>query len=377
MKKIAILFVVLAFLVGCSDKDDDTSEIVQEDESSQQQTTIVPSHRLTDESYRIILPFETSEARGVITNQMGNRVDIDELEQGLMRHSREHYDPSEMYYQEGQYLTKDHVFQLIDELNPQIDEEELEKSDKDTKIKTYEDNPRYLTHILEQNYLQRNEDNTVEIAGISLGIALKSVYRFQTEIGGPYYYKEIPEKEMLEQGEKIAQQVVNELKALENFPDVPIMIALFREAEQNSPVPGNFVSKTFVPAGSSSIGKWERINERNILFPSSVASSEYTDDNEIINSFGNEIALFFPNYVGYIGRGFYINDELQKLTIEVPLEFYGKAEVIGFTQYAYSLVQDTFSKNYALEIKVTSSEGMESIIIRDAGEDETKVHIFD
>lgn len=226
--------------------------------------------------------------------------------------------------------------------------------------------------------MKRNEkENTVELAGVSIGIALKSVYRFQTEVGGPYQYEKIPMEDMIEKGQEVAQAVVDELKSMENFPDVPIMIALFREAETNSPVPGNFVSKTVVPVGKNKIDNWDKINEKNVLFPSDEAKKDYTDDNEIINSFGNEIAQFFPNYVGYIGKGFYINDDLQKLTIEIPLEFYSKGEIIGFTQYAYGLVQDMFPKNYDLEVQITSSAGAESLIYRDAGKEKPEVHIYD
>ncbi|MFD1168698.1 CamS family sex pheromone protein [Oceanobacillus caeni] len=378
MKRIStILIIALLLLASCSPKNNDQEEVVQENENKEQQTSIVPSYQLTDETYRIILPFQTSEARGVITNQMGNRVDIDELEEGLMRQSKEIFDPSELFYQEGQYFSNELLFSLIDELNPKVNEEKIKGLDKEEKAEVYKKNPRYLTHILEQNYMKRNEkENTVELAGVSIGIALKSVYRFQTEVGGPYQYKKIPMKDMIEKGQEVAQKVVDELKGMENFPDVPIMIALFREAEIDSPVPGNFVSKTVVPAGQNKIDKWDKINEKNVLFPSEEAKKDYTDDNEIINSFGNEISQFFPNYVGYIGKGFYINDDLQKLTIEIPLEFYGKGEIIGFTQYAYGLIQDMFPKNYDLEVQVTSSAGAESLIYREAGKEKPEFHIY-
>src|SRR5688500_20340922 len=42
------------------------------------------------------------------------------------------------------------------------------------------------------------------LGGVSLGIALKSVYRFQTEEGGPYYEEPVSESEATEKGEEIA-----------------------------------------------------------------------------------------------------------------------------------------------------------------------------
>ena len=131
-----------------------------------------------------------------------------------------------------------------------------------------------------------------------------------------------------------------------------------------------------MPAGDFSIKDWESINEEYVLFPSDEGKEKYLEDHEIITSFGSEIASFFPNYVGVVGEGFYIDEELQTLTIEIPIEFNGSAEIVGFTQYVYGLIQDMFPNYYDLEVRVTSSEKIESLLTRDAGEDEVNVHIL-
>src|SRR5699024_11614620 len=78
---------------------------------------------------------------------------------------------------------------------------------------------------------------------------MKSVYRYQTETGGPYYYKKISKKEMQAQGEQIAQKIVNRMRDVKELKNVPIFVMLYREEEQSSPVPGNFVSKAYVDKG--------------------------------------------------------------------------------------------------------------------------------
>src|SRR5699024_745937 len=108
---------------------------------------------------------------------------------------------------------------------------------------------------------------------------------------------------------------------------------------------------------------------------SDVCSSDL-DDYQMVDNFGNEIAKYFPNYVGVIGEGLYLDDELRQLTLEIPIEFFVKGEIIGFTQYAYGLVQEIFEDYYDLEVKITSSNGVESFIYRNAGEKEPTVHIF-
>lgn len=375
MKKISIvLLCTLLLLTSClPNRNDD--EVLQNDET-ETKTSIVPSHRLSEEEYRIVLPYETSKARGVIVNQVANRVDIYEMEEGLRRHSKEVFNPDELYFQEGQYLTEDMVFDMITEMNPKIDRDKTEDMDLEEAADVFRDNPRYLSHILEQNYLKPGEDNVVELAGVSIGIALKSVYRFQPQIGSPYFEEEIPFQEMMEQGKEIAQKVLEQLRSIEGLTNVPVFIALYREESQASPVPGNYVAKTLVPAGDFSIKDWESINEEYVLFPSDEGKEKYLEDHEIITSFGSEIASFFPNYVGVVGEGFYIDEELQTLTIEIPIEFNGSAEIVGFTQYVYGLIQDMFPNYYDLEVRVTSSEKIESLLTRDAGEDEVNVHIL-
>ncbi|TQS71912.1 CamS family sex pheromone protein [Ornithinibacillus gellani] len=368
MKKIGILLLgTLLLLTSCAPSSKD-EEVVKQDEQAEQDKSIVPSYKLAKDNYRMILPYRPSKARGAITNQIANRLDIDEVEEGLRRLSSAHFDPEKYYFEEGQYLSQDTIFEIIDELNPKI------KKDQDEKV--YRKNPRYLSHVLEQNFLRKKENNSVELVGVSIALAMKSVYRFQTETGGPYYYEKISKKEMLAEGEKMAAEILKRIRKVEGLENVPIMIALYREEEQGSPVPGNFVAETMVEKGSSKIGKWDSINEEYVLFPSDHAKDKYFEDAQLVNSFGDEIAEYFPNYVGVIGEGFYYNKELKKLTLEIPIEFYGKGEIIGFTQYAFGLVKEMFPDYYDLEINIVSSDKMESFIFREAGQKEPTVHIF-
>lgn len=370
-KRIGLLLGVLLFLASCApsfDKGED--ELAPNEDEPTGQPSIVPTYKLSDEDYRVILPYRTSKARGAITNQLGDqRLDIDELEQGLIRHSKDFFDPNELYFEEGQYLDQTTIFSWIDELYPKVES----GSDPDV----YRENPRYLSHILEQNYIQRKDDNSVELVGVSIGLALKSEYRFQTEVGGAYYYEPITEKEMLEEGQKVAQTVLERMRNIEGLEKVPIMFAIYREEKRGSAVPGNYVARTYVNESDMSIDDWESVEEDYILFPSKEAEEKYFDDAQIVNTFGVEIADFFPNYVGYIGEGFYVNEELQKLTLEVPIEFNGKAEILGFAQYTYGLVKDKFPNDYDIEIKISSSQQLEGYIYRKAGDEDPIVHLFD
>lgn len=367
-KRTIILFSALLLLASCTSNVKEEEKIQSDDEEVEQQFSIIPSHKLSDEQYKIILPYRPSKARGAITNQIFNRLDIDAVEQGLRRHSTELYDPEKYLFEEGQYLSTDFIYTLIDQLNPEIKDR--------SKKEEHEKNPRYLSHIVEQNYLTRNDDKTVSLSGISIGVALKSVYRFQTEIGGPYYYENISEAKMLQEGKEIAGKIVTHIREIDELKDVPILLALFREEQQSSPVSGHFVAKTIIEKGQTSVGKWTDINEEHVLFPSSEARENHYEDYEKVKKFGDEIAHYFPNYVGVVGDGFYINNELNILSLEVPISFYGKGEVIGFTQYTYGLIKEIFPDYFNLEVKIMSNDQIESLIYREAGTENPNVHIF-
>lgn len=367
MRKFILMLSILLILSSCSlTRDSDDPEEIPDDEEDE--VSIIPNYKDSEDQYQIMLPYQPSEARGAITNQISNRFDIDEMEEGLRRHSTSVFDPDEYFFEEGQFLTTDIIYDVIEKHNP--DKEKL-KSKKD-----HEQNPRIFSHILEQDYLQKTKNDNVKLGGVSFAIALKSVYRFQTEEGGPFYEEKISRSEAVEKGEEIAADLAKELRKVEGLEEVPFMIALYQEESISSQVPGNYIKQANVKQGSDKLGKWEGIKEKYVLFPSKEGKKDYIDDYEKVNKFGNSVAEYFPNYVGVIGEGLYIDDNLTELTINIPIEFYGKNEIVGFTQYIYGLADQIFSKNHELEIKVTSVDQVESLLYRKAGEEELSVHIF-
>lgn len=79
------------------------------------------------------------------------------------------------------------------------------KGDIDKRNK---DNPIYLAHILEHNYLVKTKDNSVSLGGVVIGLALNSVHYYQKEAFGATYEKTIDSKKLKQEGEKIAAEVL-------------------------------------------------------------------------------------------------------------------------------------------------------------------------
>lgn len=63
------------------------------------------------------------------------------------------------------------------------------------------------------------------------------------------FSNKIPEDKLVAEGKKIAQEVVNRLRARTELADIPIAVALFKQEERNSIVPGSYLTFNFADEG--------------------------------------------------------------------------------------------------------------------------------
>ncbi|MCY8947895.1 CamS family sex pheromone protein [Bacillus atrophaeus] len=371
---------------------DKEEEITQKTEKSSEKA-IIPKYNISDSYYKMVLPFKAGKARGLTTERLNTRLDIDEFETGLMRLAQDSFSTDDYLFQEGQYLDEDTVLSWLARKKEGSDLKKAEKEDKDfenlglnpvlpssgsTKEKN-ENSPVYLATMLEHDYLVRKDKNSIQLGGVMIGLALNSVYYYREKTGDPQQEVTIDDKTLQKEGEKIAQEVINRLRKKDNLKNIPITVALYKQASKTSIVPGNFIAKTEVKAGSTDIGSWDDVKEKYVFFPADDSTKQkYPDDAELFTRFKNAIDSYFPNYTGVVGTAMYENDDMKKMKIEIPMQFYGKSEVVAFTQYLTGEVMDYYSKNSLdVEIDITSSDGQEAVILRNAGDSEPTVHIYD
>jgi len=382
-------------LTACAPNFGEQEEIVKETEDDTTEKAIIPKYNISDSYYKMILPFQPGEARGLVTKQLNTRLDIDEFETGLMRLAQDTFSTDKYLYQEGQYIKSDVIKSWLSrKLTGKDLEAAKEKAKKEKKEyvelglnpalpepteeagleEINEENPIYLAHMLEHNYLIQKED-TGELGGIVLGLAMNSVHYYKQENGYAREYK-IDRDELLAKGKEIAKEVVNRARSIQGLEDVPIVIGIYEQEESKSIVPGSFVAKTVVKEGSREVGKWTEIDEKYYFFPSADATSAHRDDAQMFSRFKDDIEEFFPNYTGVIGKAFYRNGEMSYLDIEIPMQFYGKAEVVGFTQFVTGKVMDYFPDYISLEVNIMSTTGQEALILKESDQEEPTVHIY-
>ena len=132
--------------------------------------------------------------------------------------------------------------------------------------------PIYLAHILEHDYLIKNDKGNVTLGGVTIGLALNSVYYYKKTSDGDTFEQKIPQSEMVREGKKIAEEVVKRMRNMKGLKDVPITIALFEQESKSSVVPGNFITYSTVDKGSATLNSWEKVDEKYYLFPSTDAT---------------------------------------------------------------------------------------------------------
>ena len=381
-------FASVLLLGACTPSVSKDSELMQQSDDEDVETTHIPNMQLSDNYYKTLVPYKESATRGLVVSNINTKYDLKEVENGLMRISQNVFSTDEFFFQEGQYLSRSTVENWLARPNQTLNEEESEQGLNPSSVnektgealpasEKAEKAPIYLAHIVEQNYLKKVGDNKIGLGGVSIGLALNSVYYYQLEQYGEYYERPIDDKELIKEGEKIAQQVIERLRARPELADVPIVIGLFKQLEKNSIVPGTYLQYAVSDSGKGSLGEWKKIDEHFATFPMSSPKDKYRDMNQDFLNFKQDIDLYFSNFTSVIGTGFYQNDEIQSLEIEIPIQFFGTAEVIGFTQYLTGVILDQLPKDIEITVSVTSVNGAEALIKKEPNDEDPFVHIYE
>ena len=377
----------LVVLVGCSaPPTPKVEEGVSEDDSMKRQLL---SNESTAEYYRTMLPYKTSLTRGLVYSRyskMNNRYDIDAFELALMRESQSYFSPDQVYFQEGQNLTKAMVQRLLSKRLTEAElaqELEVDANYKDIGLNPTKDerinidgmdvNPVYLAYLLEQDYVVTKDENTV-LEGVTIGLALNPYQNWKNELG---YDQTIvlDEETLIEKGKEIATRLIDILRQEEAFKDVPIMIGLFIVQEESAVTPGHMVAKTLVGKNSSTIKNWESVNEKYYLLPDSAILAVDANLSNQFSSFKDTIKEYYPHYYGVIGLAHVLNNKVDNLEIIINIDFYGLAEKLSFHQLVAQLIPDSFSSDYDIDVVIRSSDEIYGILKKSANEREVTLKL--
>lgn len=345
------------------------------------------------EFYRSVVPYVLSPARGLSSANMVSSYNVEEFEKGLSDISKNVFSTDEYVFREGQIISEEMIRgylsrQYTSEELEEMDEEELLSSNAFSNLglnpstngetdpeKIAEEAPLYLSHILEQNYLSESEDGSLNFDGITIGLAMNSVHYYQTEEYGQTKEKELDPEVVQEKGEEMAAEILTRIRANDDYVDKKIVFAIFIQSSDTDIVPGNFVSQTTVEPGENTITEFSDINVQNLLLPSNEAAEISDEVNNEYETFNRELSSYFDSFTTSVGRGKFVDNNLETLTIEIPLEYNSRGEMIGMSQFVRDLVDEHFiGTNIEVEIKDKSQ--VYSVITRQ-GDEKANLYIFE
>ena len=216
-RTIFLLMSILLLLTACGDGHKQTSSDKEQSEhkdnhNKNQVKQIATDKKVQGDNYRTILPFKESQARGLLQDNMANGYNGEDFESGLLELSKEIFPTNKYLYQDGQYLDKKTINAYLD---PKYTKKEIDKmSEKEKKSKNANENlglnpshngetdeekiaensPAYLSNILEQDFYGNSDSKGKNIKGMTIGLAMNSVYYYKKEKDGETFSKDLSDK---------------------------------------------------------------------------------------------------------------------------------------------------------------------------------------
>ncbi|MDB1103337.1 CamS family sex pheromone protein [Lentilactobacillus parabuchneri] len=318
--------------------------------------------------------YQTSKSRGVSVSQESNQFNIKGFENGLLDISKKEFSTKKYIFQEGQYLSTSTVENWLGRKSKSNPTGLNPVKSKSTNPTTR--TPVYLSQIDEQDFMTQN-GKSLKLSAMTVGLAINSVDYYKKTAYGPTYETNISDAAVKQHGQEIANQVIKRLRQRPALKNIPIVIALYKQASDDSLVGGNFFDYSVNDNGETKISKWTKINQKNYVFPlQSDKKGPSQNDADSFDNFKSQIQGFFPNLSGVTAQAQYTDGSLSGMNISITTQFYSQTEIISFTQYIQNAAQRYLPANAPIDITVSSTEGIQSFLSRKQNEKKFSAHIF-
>lgn len=394
MKRTIILLIsVLFILAACSNgNQDDRKDKSADHPNSVNQ--IATDKDVQGDNYRTLLPFKESKARGILQDNMTNGYNGEDFERGLLNLSKDVFSTDKYLYQDGQYLSKSTINAYLepkftkDEIDKMSESEQKDKNANENlglnpshhgetdKAKIAKKSPAYLSNILEQDFYGNRDKKGSNIKGMTIGLAMNSVYYYQKEKDGETYSENLDDKEIEKQGKSMASEILSRLRANEDLKDIPIHFAIYKQSGQDSISPGSFIAQTTADDGQTTINHWKSINEKTVLLPSDDADKLNETLNNNFKQFNNNLQSYFTNFTQAAGKVKFVDKKPRQLTVDLPIDYYGQAETIAITQYVTEQANKYFDNIDSYEIRIKDGNTSRALISKSKDDKEPQVHIY-
>lgn len=315
---------------------------------------ISPTVDVNEDYYTGLFPYKENKTRGMLSKLKTYRIDFSHLELGLLEIARETYKEEDYFFQEGQVISADQVKAW------------LSAPSEDPAGLNPEKGGNLLVNVLEHDYLDKSSK---KLSGIVIGLTLSPRYKDASGQDKVYTTNELRTK-----GQQLAAHIVTKVRAA--APQIPMVVALYQVPEKTSTlVPGHFILTGTVSANESTVSKWQPIDEAYFLFPSDDVYKVYPQISLQYEKLMKQTQTFFGEYIGLTGVGRFMDGQLIEMNITATAEYDSRTEVLQFTQFAASLIEQLFDKKIHINLYVQSISKPLAIYVRPAN-GEGYMHIY-
>ncbi len=337
MKKTIYLLFLIFLLVGCGNKQETISEV---------------EYNYNRSFYKVYEPYKSYIDNNYLMGKTFNRYDLREVEMGLMRISTRYFSPDKYYYQAGQYLTEEDLTSLLS----------VKKLNKKDDTLNYQ--PQYVSYIHEQDYLNMKG----ELKGISLGLVLNPYQVFTVD--GKTIKETIDRDNLIKIGQDRAKDLLDYVRLELKLKDIEILIGLYIQTEPSSMVPGSYACETFIKYDT--IKKFNNLNEQYYLLTDSYLRTIDMNTYEDFNSLKNKMQSS-TNVIAMMGRGLYVNNQLQEVTIDINVNYMAIGEINSLSQVIAQEIATLFKNNIIIEVVIKNESKIEAIISKDIEQNKSKI----
>ena len=364
-------------LVGCGKSNNSSSSGSNDTTTTKKTDKFQITGDADSDQYRGVIEngrYRVSKSRGVgVQQDANNMLNLKNFDIGMTDISKKFFSTQSYIFQEGQYLSTSTVEKWLgrqskdnpDGLNP------VDNGNGSNR------NPMYVQQIGEQDYM-KNNNGKLTLAGMTIGIGMNQKDYYQKQQYGPTFTQSIPHDKMVAQGKADAQKVLERVRKIDGVPNnIPIVIAMFEQAPNDSLVGGSFYAYAVSNSGTQ-LGDWKDLDIKNVVFPATSTNSvPNSNDEHSFENFKDKIQNFFPNLAGVTAQAQYDGNTLKGMNVNITTQFYSETEIISFTQYVAQAAQSYLPNKIPIDIQILGSDGKtQAFLSRNAGEGKFESHIL-
>lgn len=368
-KKTVLLLLSIALLGACS--PDDESSATNQGEGQNATSQAAPSDEIAGQLSTTYYPaviqdgqYDLSHSRGNVVNST-SQANLRNFEVGLYSLSQSVFPTDEYGLQEGNVISEDTLNEWLSGQDKDKAPEGLNPANSNAdKAEDYE--PKYLNSILEYDFTQADEDDSHQLAGITIGLSMNSSDTFTTDDESETQEFQIDEATALAKGQEIAAIITERIRSNEDhdYSNIPIQFSIFYNAPEDDLGGGTFLAEAVSNSGNE-LGEWTQHNRDYVAF--GVDEAPNGDDETAFTRFRNSVQNFFPRLSGLSGVGLYENDQLTELDITINSQFDGYTTIIALIQHTIEEANNIFVSDIPIKITIKAPSGTVAVVSREAG----------